>query len=197
MCRDQEARAGLEQLQQKIKKQTNIRDRWATLNSVMGSYDGNNFRKFAQGLNLEIVLSYANSHLRELRPRYQLEGVPGRDLDIQVIDCDMAEERRSLASLSGGESFLVSLALALGLSDSSGQTRSIESLFIDEGFGTLDTETLDSALSVLETLEASGRQIGIISHVEGLADRTEARIEIKPSGFGHSQVTVRGAIEAR
>ena len=113
---------------------------------MIGSHDGKLFRSFAQSLTLDQLLSVANSHLEELAPRYQLERVPQHDLELQVIDRDFGGEVRSVQSLSGGESFLVSLALALGLSSMSAHDVRVRTLLIDEGFGTLDPATLDSAL---------------------------------------------------
>ncbi|MEZ4330034.1 MAG: SbcC/MukB-like Walker B domain-containing protein, partial [Polyangiales bacterium] len=164
-------------------------ERWERLNQLVGQADGARFRDFAQGLTLKIVLEHANQRLRELRPRYRLAVVPGSNLDIQVVDKDMGDEVRSIASLSGGETFLVSLALALGLSESTGAS-SVETLFIDEGFGTLDSEAFEVAMSTLDALQASGCIIGVISHVEGLADRVGVRAEVQPQGGGLSRVRV-------
>ena len=141
------------------------------LGQVIGSHDGKLFRSFAQSLTLDGLLAVANSHLEELAPRYQLERVPKHDLELQVIDRDLGNEVRSVQSLSGGESFLVSLALALGLSSMSAHDVRVRTLLIDEGFGTLDPATLDSALAVLDALQATGRQVGVISHVPALVER--------------------------
>ncbi|HEY0482869.1 MAG TPA: AAA family ATPase, partial [Kofleriaceae bacterium] len=144
------------------------------LGDVIGSHDGKLFRSFAQSLTLDSLLAVANAHLDELAPRYQLERVPRHDLELQVIDRDLGDEIRSVQSLSGGESFLVSLALALGLSSMSAHDVRVRTLLIDEGFGTLDPATLDSALSVLDALQATGRQVGVISHVPALVERVGA-----------------------
>ena len=143
---------------------------------------------FAQSLTLEALLVRANHHLRELSRRYRLERVPGTDLELQIIDQEMGEAVRSIHSLSGGESFLVSLAMALGLSSLSARRTTIETLFIDEGFGTLDPMSLETALSALDALQAGGRQVGIISHVEGLAERVGAYVEVVPQGGGKSRL---------
>ena len=163
------------------------------LGSVIGSHDGKLFRSFAQSLTLDGLLAVANSHLEELAPRYQLERVPKHDLELQVIDRDLGDEIRSVQSLSGGESFLVSLALALGLSSMSAHDVRVRTLLIDEGFGTLDPATLDSALAVLDALQATGRQVGVISHVPALVERVRAHVRVSPKGGGRSEVVVAEA----
>ncbi len=160
------------------------------LGEVIGSHDGKKFRSFAQSLTLDGLLSVANGHLDELAPRYQLERVPNHDLELQVIDRDLGDEVRSVQSLSGGESFLVSLALALGLSSMSAHDVRVRTLLIDEGFGTLDPTTLDSALAVLDALQARGRQVGVISHVPQLVERVGAHIRVEQRGGGRSVVIV-------
>ena len=137
-----------------------------------------------------MLLAQANAHLRRLHPRYRLARIAGTDLDILVIDGDLGDEARTVRGLSGGEGFLVSLALALGLSSLSARDVRVESLFIDEGFGTLDTSSLDKALSVLDSLQSEGRQVGIISHVGGLAERIGVRVAVEPQGGGSSTVRV-------
>ena len=158
------------------------------MNTLVGSSDGKKFRTFAQSLTLEALLAFANDQLSRLTPRYRLQRVPGCELEIQVVDQDMGDEIRALNSLSGGETFLVSLALALGLSSLSASDTPIDSLFIDEGFGTLDSETLETALSVLDELQSQGRQVGIISHVDGLATHIPVQITVEKLGGGRSRV---------
>nr|MBA2538911.1 exonuclease [Deltaproteobacteria bacterium] len=160
------------------------------LGAVIGSHDGKLFRSFAQSLTLDALLAVANAHLEELAPRYQLERIPRHDLEIQVIDRDLGAEVRSVQSLSGGESFLVSLALALGLSSMSAHDVRVRTLLIDEGFGTLDPTALDTALSVLDALQATGRQIGVISHVPALIERVGAHVRVVQRGGGRSDVIV-------
>jgi exonuclease SbcC len=160
------------------------------LGEVIGSHDGKLFRSFAQSLTLDGLLAVANDHLEELAPRYQLERVPRHDLELQVIDRDLGSEVRSVQSLSGGESFLVSLALALGLSSMSAHDVRVRTLLIDEGFGTLDPATLDAALSVLDALQATGRQVGVISHVPALVERVGAHVRVVQRGGGRSEVIV-------
>jgi exonuclease SbcC len=176
------------ELQSKIEKQQENTQLWQNMKELIGSADGAKFRTFAQSLTLEQMLIGANHHLADLAPRYCLQRVPGAELDLQMIDKNMGDEVRSIDSLSGGETFLVSLALALGLGSLTSLQTTIRSLFIDEGFGTLDPDTLEIALSCLDSLQASGRQIGIISHVQGLVERVGTRIQITSIGDGHSNI---------
>lgn len=185
---DDEARHQAGILEEEIRAQTTILATWEALKSVIGSADGKEFRSFAQSLTLERLLASANHDLVKLNPRYELQRVPGYNLEIQVLDRDMGGEVRALSSLSGGESFLISLALALGLSSLAASNTAINSLFIDEGFGTLDPQSLEMALSVLEELQAGGRQVGIITHVEGLETHVPVQVEIRKLGGGVSKV---------
>ncbi|HVV86522.1 MAG TPA: SbcC/MukB-like Walker B domain-containing protein, partial [Kofleriaceae bacterium] len=161
------------------------------LDDLIGSSDGKKLRDFAQSLTLDRLLAAANRHLDDLAPRYQLERVGGLDLELQVVDRELGDDVRAIASLSGGESFLVSLALALGLSSLSSSGVEVRTLLIDEGFGSLDLATLDTALAVLDALRASGRQVGIVSHVPGLDERVPARVVVRAQGGGRSTVEVR------
>lgn len=162
--------------------------RWAVLSTMIGSADGDRFRQFAQGLTLESLLAHANRHLKELAPRYLLARVPGEDLELQIVDQAMAGDVRSVNSLSGGETFLTSLALALGLASLSASQTPVRTLFIDEGFGSLDPKSLDTALATLDALQAGGRQVGIISHVAGIGDHIGVQVRIKPIAPGKSIV---------
>jgi len=171
------------------------RDRWAqweSLNELIGSKSGAKFRTFAQSLTLEALLAHSNQHLEDFAKRYALQRVPGSDLELQIIDRDMADDVRSVHSLSGGESFLVSLALALGLASLSSNKTQVESLFIDEGFGSLDPETLDIAIASLDTLQALGRKVGVISHVPILVERIGAKVVVEKQGGGRSRVVIVG-----
>jgi DNA repair protein SbcC/Rad50 len=163
---------------------------WAQLDVLIGSNNGDKFRRFAQGLTLDNLLAYTNRHLDELARRYQIARVPGSDLELHVVDREMGDETRGIHSLSGGETFLVSLALALGLASLSAQRSSIESLFIDEGFGSLDPDTLDIAVAGLDALQARGCQVGIISHVPGLAERIGVQVRVEKQGGGGSKVII-------
>ncbi|WP_213997638.1 exonuclease subunit SbcC [Arsukibacterium sp.] len=164
---------------------------WQRLNSLIGSADGAKYRRFAQGLTLQQLVVLANRQLQLLHNRYQLARHPSAELELQVLDTWQADAARDTKTLSGGESFLVSLALALALSDLVSNKTSIDSLFLDEGFGTLDADTLESALAVLDQLNASGKMIGIISHVEALKQRVPVQIKLeKQQGLGFSQIQI-------
>ncbi len=164
-------------------------DLWGQLNEVIGSADGKKFRNAAQEMTLDVLLFYTNNHLNDLAKRYRLERVKNT-LGLQVIDQDMGDEVRSVHSLSGGESFLVSLALALGLASLSSQRVRVESLFIDEGFGSLDAETLRVAMDALDILQSQGRKVGVISHVAEMTERIPTQVQIKKRAGGKSDVTV-------
>lgn len=188
---DAEARERHAAVQVEIAAQQGRYRVWEALRQTIGSADGQKFRNFAQSLSLDALLTHANRYLDELARRYRLERVAGADLEIQVIDREMGDERRGVHSLSGGEMFLVSLALALGLSAmAAGSSGGIGTLFIDEGFGTLDPDSLDVALSCLEALQATGRQVGVISHVPAMVERIGVQIRVAPQGGGRSRVSV-------
>ena len=160
------------------------------LNSLIGSKNGDKFRKFAQGLTLENLVYLANKQLQRLHGRYELKRKAEDGLELQVLDTWQGDVVRDTKTLSGGESFLVSLALALALSDLVSHKTSIDSLFLDEGFGTLDSDTLDIALNALDNLNASGKMIGVISHVEALKERVPVQLKItKHSGLGVSEMS--------
>ncbi|MGL6485170.1 SbcC/MukB-like Walker B domain-containing protein, partial [Aeromonas caviae] len=179
-------------LQEELAAQQAVADHWQRLSDLIGSASGAKLRTFAQSLTLERLLLEANAQLAELSPRYRLERVPGTDLALQVVDLNMGDEVRSVDSLSGGESFLVSLALALALSSLSSRQTQVESLFIDEGFGTLDPDSLDLALASLDSLQAAGRQIGVISHVQTLVERIGVQVRVEALGGGESRVVLPG-----
>ncbi len=189
---DRQRRAETRELSAQVERQTVEYRRWARLDDLIGSADGKKFRVFAQGLTLHKLVALANEHLQRLSGRYYLQRQSEDDLSLEIVDTFQADNRRSVNTLSGGESFLVSLALALGLSDLAGRNAAIRSLFIDEGFGTLDDNSLDLAISTLENLQAAGKTIGIISHVKELKERIGAQIFVRKSGNGFSTVEVRG-----
>ncbi|MBK5142451.1 AAA family ATPase [Budviciaceae bacterium BWR-B9] len=173
------------QLQQQV-------DDWAYLNNLIGSSDGAKFRKFAQGLTLDHLVYLANQQLNRLHGRYLLQRKESGALELQVVDTWQADNLRDTRTLSGGESFLVSLALALALSDLVSHKTSIDSLFLDEGFGTLDAETLDIALDALDNLNASGKIIGVISHIDAMKERIPVQIRVrKVNGLGISKLDDR------
>lgn len=174
-----------------IKAKELVTENWAKLNDIIGSADGKKFRLIAQEYTLDVLLSYANVHLGMLNNRYLLQRIPNT-LGLQVIDQDMGDEVRTVYSLSGGESFLASLALALGLASLSSSRMQVESLFIDEGFGSLDPNTLNIAMDALERLHNQGRKVGVISHVQEMTERIPVQIKVSKQQSGKSKVEVIG-----
>ena len=174
--------------QQRVQQQRQIEERWHKLNHYIGSGDGKKFRNFAQSLNFEIMVANANSQLRKLSDRYLLVHDPEQALELQVLDNYQAGAMRPTKNLSGGESFIVSLALALGLAQMASHKTRVDSLFIDEGFGSLDPDSLDTALNTLAELQQDDKLIGIISHVTSLQERIPTQIAIIPQGNGRSRI---------
>lgn len=173
----------------RINQQAAVTENWSKLNEIIGSYDGKKFRQIAQEYTLDVLLGYANIHLEVLTNRYKIERIPN-SLGLQVIDQDMGDEVRTVFSLSGGESFLVSLALALGLASLSSSRMKVESLFIDEGFGSLDPNTLNIAMDALERLHNQGRKVGVISHVQEMTERIPTQIKVSKMASGKSKVEI-------
>ena len=193
LARDEQARQSQQALFAQIAAQTTESDHWQRLDSLIGSAKGDKFRKFAQGLTLDHLLHLANSHLSRLHGRYLLRRKASGELELDIVDSWQGEVARDTRTLSGGESFLVSLALALALSDLVSHKTSIDSLFLDEGFGTLDADTLEIAINALDTLNASGKMIGVISHVDGMKERITAQIRVeKGGGVGYSRLCLAG-----
>ena len=191
---DEQRRERARSMMAEIERQRAIEDRWARLAELIGSADGKKFRNYAQQFTLDVLLGYANTHLAQLARRYRLERVvstAGPSLALMVRDQDMGGEVRSVNSLSGGESFLVSLALALGLASLSSNRVKVESLFIDEGFGSLDSDTLGVAMDALDALQSLGRKVGVISHVQEMTERIATKVLVRPAGGGSSAVTVQ------
>jgi len=192
---DDARRLSQQSLFAQIRAQQSNYDAWQQLNSLIGSADGAKFRKFAQGLTLDHLVYLANQQLERLHGRYQLARKSLGELELEVVDTWQADVARDTKTLSGGESFLVSLALALALSDLVSHKTSIDSLFLDEGFGTLDAETLEVALDALDSLNASGKMIGVISHVEALKERIPVQLKVhKAIGMGYSGLDKRFAV---
>ncbi|MDR3047334.1 MAG: hypothetical protein LBU51_06955 [Bacteroidales bacterium] len=162
--------------------------KWKNLDNLIGSADGKKYRNFAQGLTFEYMIKHANIQLQKMFDRYVLLRDRDKPLELCVIDHYQGEQVRSVKNLSGGESFVVSLALALGLSKMASKNVQIDSLFLDEGFGTLDEEALDMALTTLSGLRQEGKLIGVISHVQALKDRISTQIQLVPEGNGHSRI---------
>lgn len=180
---------------EKILAQKQIVRKWQLLEDLIGSASGDKFRKFAQGITFDTMIAHANHALAKMTDRYTLlrdaddEKEP---LQLSVIDHYQGDNRRSTRNLSGGEGFLISLALALGLSAMAGEKIRIDSLFLDEGFGTLDEETLDTALSALAALHQEGKMIGMISHVSAMQERIATQIRVIPQTGGVSQLKGAG-----
>lgn len=193
LARDDRLRRERGELAARIAAESADCERWQQLDSLIGSARGDKYRKFAQGLTLDHLLRLANRHLDRLHGRYLLRRKPGGELELDIVDRWQGDVARDTRTLSGGESFLVSLALALALSDLVSDRASIDSLFLDEGFGTLDPETLEIALDALDTLNAAGKMIGVISHVEGMKERIPVQIRVERGGaLGHSRVRLTG-----
>lgn len=187
---DQRRQDANQALTQRIAEAYTEWQRWARLNALIGSATGDTFRKIAQAYNLDLLVHHANAQLRQLVRRYRLKR-GGSMLGLLVMDTEMGDELRSVHSLSGGETFLVSLALALGLASMASSTLKIESLFIDEGFGSLDPESLQLAMDALDGLQAQGRKVGVISHVQEMHERIPVQIQVRRQGNGLSTVEVK------
>ena len=186
---DKKRRQKQQNLLKEISKQEEQFYGWEKLNDLLGSADGAKFRKYAQGLTLDHLIYLANQQLERLHGRYFLQRKQGDALELQVVDTWQADALRDTTTLSGGESFLVSLALALALSDLVSHKTSIDSLFLDEGFGTLDSETLEIALLALDNLKASNKMIGVISHIEAMKECIPVQIQVKKqNGLGFSKL---------
>lgn len=166
-------------------------DKWLRLNDIYGSADGEKFNTLAQGFTLERLVQVANKHLRLFLPRYQLFRIP-KTLALDIVDLDMMEQHRPVSSLSGGETFLVSLSLSIALSELSAQRMNIETLFIDEGFGSLDHDAIMSVLDALERLKRTGRKIGIISHVKEITEGIAVKVQLLKKDNGRSILKVTG-----
>jgi exonuclease SbcC len=169
--------------------------RWDNLHDLIGSSDGKKYRNFAQGLTFEMMIGHANRDLQKMTDRYLLIRDESQPLELNVVDSYQAGEIRSTKNLSGGESFIVSLSLALGLSHMTSKNVRVDSLFLDEGFGTLDEEALDTALETLASLQQDGKLIGVISHVAALKERISTQIQVIPKTGGRSQIFGPGCNE--
>ncbi len=185
----QKSEARIKSFEKELLEKRDKAENWKKLNDLFGSATGTKFKEIAQGYTLDVLLVYSNQHLQALSARYKLQRVPDT-LALQVADLDMLGETRAVHSLSGGESFLISLALALGLASLSSNRMNIESLFIDEGFGSLDTDTLRVAMDALERLQTQGKKIGVISHVTEMTERISTQIQLLKSSNGRSEVRV-------
>lgn len=187
---DARASAALSSLLAEIEAARSVAETWTAVNEAIGSARGDRFAQIAQAVTLAMLVERANLHLDQLKPRYQL-AVADQDLALHIIDRDMAGDTRPSRLLSGGERFLVSLSLALALSGMGSRGALAGTLFIDEGFGSLDAESLDLAIDALERLQTQGRTIGVISHVQAMKDRIPVQLEVTKTGGGASEVALR------
>ena len=189
----------LELHQQNLAKQKQFADqiqqvqqeehRWGKISGLMGDATGKKFRDYAQQYNLDILLEHANQQLAMLSQRYTLKRLDN-SLSLAIIDHDMDGETRSVASLSGGESFLTALALSLAIANMASGSMKIESLFIDEGFGTLDASSLHMVMNALDQLQNQGRKVVLISHIQEMHERIPVQIQVRPLGAGASTIEV-------
>ncbi|PTX43708.1 exonuclease SbcC [Christiangramia gaetbulicola] len=189
----QERLKRMKELQEQIAEKEKQTRRWRLLNELIGDSKGKQFNDFAQDLTLSQLLKLANVRLQDLNDRYLIDKPePEEDDGLVAIDEHMGGQRRSVKTLSGGETFILSLSMALALSDLASKNVEINSLFIDEGFGTLDPETLDQTLDTLEKLQAeSSKTIGIISHVDSLKERISTQIKLTRNGQGYSSLSIK------
>jgi len=183
---NEKARERFAQVTSRIETQKVEYARWESLSNLIGSADGKKYRNFAHGLTFEIMVAHANLQLMKLTDRYLLIRDKDQPLDLNVVDNYQSGEIRSTKNLSGGESFIVSLALALGLSKMASRRVRVDSLFLDEGFGTLDEDTLETALETLASLRQEGKLIGVISHVAALKERISTKIQVEKISGGKS-----------
>lgn len=181
-----------QQLLDAINQQRNHTEEWKVLHQLIGSSDGKKFRNFAQGLTFNIMVAHANEQLKKMSDRYLLIADSEQPLMLNVMDNYQGGQIRTSKNLSGGESFIISLSLALGLSNMASHRMQVDSLFLDEGFGTLDEEALDVALDTLTNLQQSGKLIGVISHIQALKDRISTQIQVVPQTGGISKIIGAG-----
>ncbi|MEA3415978.1 MAG: SbcC/MukB-like Walker B domain-containing protein [Thermodesulfobacteriota bacterium] len=189
---NRDAKAKHQQKQLLIEAQKKECTRWDALHSLIGSADGKKYRNFAQGITFELMVSHANRQLEKMTDRYLLVRDEDQPLELNVVDNYQAGEIRSTKNLSGGESFIVSLSLALGLSKMASRKVRVDSLFLDEGFGSLDEDALETALETLSGLQQDGKLIGIISHVPALRERISTLISANPVSGGKSVISGPG-----
>lgn len=194
---NEERKLQFEQYKNQYEQQKSITNRWSKLSSFIGSSDGKKYQRMVQRITMARLLEFTNIHLQEFSNRYTVSlfssdnEVNNQSLDLQIQDNDNNGKLRQVSTLSGGETFLVSLSMALGIATMISSTIEVESLFLDEGFGTLDSNTLEMVMLALENLQQKGRKIGIISHVEQLKERISTQIVVQALGNGTSTVYIR------
>lgn len=190
--RNEQNRKGALQKRIQREAQEKVCRRWADLNELIGSADGKKFRNYAQELTFRVLIGQANRQLSAMTDRYLLVQDPAEALSLSVIDRYQADAIRTSRNLSGGESFLVSLSLALGLARMASRNVRVDSVFLDEGFGTLDEDALNMALDMLSSLREQGKTIGLISHVQTIRERIGTQIHVDPAGNGRSRLSGPG-----
>ncbi len=191
LLKDEENRKKFEKYSKEYDYKMEQKQHWEILDKAFGSANGEKLMKAAQEYTLDILLDVANTHLAEMSKRYKLARFEGDSLGIKVIDLDMMSETRSAHTLSGGETFMVSLALSLALSSLSSNRMRIESLFIDEGFGALDKDSLQTALMMLEKLHSHGRKIGVISHLNEMLEQIPVKVHVARLSPGRSRIEIK------
>lgn len=201
---DEAARRKRQRLEGELAKLEAETAKWNSLNRWLGGANGEQFKRYAQGITLRKLLTMANPHLAKItNGRYRMEwsvdangdtagAKRGEFLLPLIVDSEQGDERRPVSNLSGGETFQVSLALALGLSSMAGGGLKIDSLFLDEGFGTLDGEALGMALDTLSNIQRDGKLIGVISHIGEVRERIRVQIQASPIGGGRSMLSGAG-----
>ncbi len=182
-----------EALTLEMKQSQKKADHYGQISDLIGSANGKKFRQYAQHVTLCVLVEHANRHLQTFTKRYQLQVSADASLEFEIVDIDLGGDVRSVHTLSGGEAFLVSLALSLGLSSVASGKLHIGSLLIDEGFGSLDAESLETTLAALDALHATGRQVGLISHVQDIAERLHTVVHVRPLSEGGSQLTIQSS----
>jgi len=193
---DRNRQANAAEVEARLAEANQTYQTWHEVNAAIGSAKGDKFRKFVQSLTLDHLIHLANHHLATFAPRYRLSRAAAGELSLQIVDRDMADTLRPVSTLSGGERFLTSLGLALALSGLEGKAAFVDTLFIDEGFGSLDAGSLQEVMAALETLPGSGRRVGVITHVEAMRDRIAVQVRVTRQGNGRSTVSIVDAASA-
>ncbi len=190
ISRDKKDRERIASIEKSLGHKKEEFETWSMMKDMIGDATGNTFSNFAQSLTLRNLIVYANQRLQSLSDRYLIDSDTTGDT-IMIRDLYQGNITRAVSTLSGGEIFILSLALALSLSDMASRNVRLDSLFIDEGFGTLDPETLDIAVSTLEKLQdESQKTVGVISHVSALKERIYTQVQLEKDAQGYSQIKV-------
>ena len=186
---DKERRESFEKEAGSLETQIEISRKWSKLNELIGSVDGEKYRLFAQSYLLNMLIERSNEHLKKLNRRYLFTMKEENTLDLEVIDLYQENSKRTVQTLSSGESFMLSLALALGLSELLSNGLALNTLFLDEGFETLDEASLAEVIEMLKTLKG-GQLIGIVSHLSALKESIPNQVEIIQGENGLSKIVL-------